>query len=60
MSKNIFSDLLGSSIRLDRFEPHAIMVMEELHEWTADANKALSVTLGESLSLLLGRPLWSM
>jgi hypothetical protein len=36
------------------------MVMEELHEWTADANKALSVTLGESLSLLLGRPLWSM
>jgi hypothetical protein len=28
------------------------MVMEELHEWTADSNKALSVTLGEPVVLL--------
>lgn len=55
---SITSDLLdASSTRLDRLETPAIMVMEELHEWTADANKALSVTLGAFLVLLLGCPL---
>jgi hypothetical protein len=50
----ITSDLLdASSTRLDWSKRPVIMVMEELHEWTADANKALSVTLGAFLAWLL-------